>query len=178
MGSFTREPCLHHGMTPQMSSFGIGRPSVLICQAPTEGLPTHSVSLQGPSVPLSSRNVASSMPHREPASLDGLALESQLVWEQSGCRLRTEERCCMYLAPLLGVPRPGPCAGLAGTAVSDFPLLIHCGRLLQFSLLRTTHAPEIFSSVRLRHGGRCTVEARSHGQDPASAILPPAPMLC
>lgn len=26
----------------------------------------------------------------------------------------------MYLASLLGVPRPGSCAGLAGTAVSDF----------------------------------------------------------
>lgn len=43
----------------------VGWPSVLICQAPTEGLPKYSVSLQCPSVPLSSRNVASSMPHRK-----------------------------------------------------------------------------------------------------------------
>lgn len=44
--------------------FRWGRVAILICQAPTEGLPTHSVSLR-PSVPLISRNVASSMPYRE-----------------------------------------------------------------------------------------------------------------
>lgn len=88
----------------------------------------------------------------------------------------------MYLASLLGVPRPGPCAGPAGTAVSDFLFTDSLWQVITaLSLLCATHAPETFSSRRLRHGGRCTVQQWKplpHGQDPASAILPPGPMLC
>lgn len=128
------DPECHH--TSQGSSIRAGCPSVLVCLAPTEGLPTHSVSSQGPLVTLSSRNVASFMLHWEvldqPLWMGWLLSHSLCGSSQDAGSGRRRCATCTW-------PHSWECPGLGHVLgwreqlFLIFPLLIHRDRLLQLS---------------------------------------------
>lgn len=186
MCSFAQELYLHHAMAPLDSSIRVGSPSVVVCLAPTEGLPTHSVSSQSPPVPLRSRNVTSSMLHNEvldQALWVGWLLSHSLCGrgQDAGSEQRRHATCTWTHS--WECPDLGHVLGWKEQLFLIFPLLIHCDRFLQLSLSLSWCAvpSQALPPMMLLHGGRCTLQQRkpiAHGWDAASAIVPPGPTSC